>query len=102
MDINPSDTLQHRSARDDKDERHICPLQLQVIHRALQLWTNPGDIVLSPFAGIGSEGYESIRLGRKFIGIELKPSYYEQAVKNLREIERTSTTELLDFGGNNA
>lgn len=102
MDINPSDTLQHRSARDEKDERHICPLQLQVIHRALQLWTNPGDIVLSPFAGIGSEGYESIRLGRKFIGIELKPSYYDQAVKNLREIERTSTTELLDFGGNNA
>lgn len=102
MDINPSDTLQKGSARDDKDERHICPLQLQVIHRALQLWTNPGDVVLSPFAGIGSEGYESIRLGRKFIGIELKPSYYDQAVKNLREIERTSTTELLDFGGNNA
>lgn len=98
MDINPSDTLQGRSARDDKDERHICPLQLQVIHRALQLWTNKGDLVLSPFAGIGSEGYESIRLGRRFIGIELKPSYYEQAVKNLKGIENQVTNEMLDFG----
>lgn len=98
MDINPSDTLQGRSAREEKDERHICPLQLQVIHRALQLWTNPGDVVLSPFAGIGSEGYESIRLGRRFIGIELKPSYYEQAVKNLRSIEGQVENEMLDFG----
>jgi len=98
MDINPSDTLQGRSAREEKDERHICPLQLQVIHRALQLWTNPGDLVLSPFAGIGSEGYESIRLGRKFIGIELKPSYYEQAVRNLRGIEGQVENEMLDFG----
>lgn len=98
MDINPSDTLQARSAREEKDERHICPLQLQVIHRALQLWTNPGDVVLSPFGGIGSEGYESIRLGRKFIGIELKPSYYNQAVKNLRQIEKEVVSEQLDFG----
>jgi superfamily II DNA or RNA helicase len=97
MDINPSDTLQHRSARDDKDERHICPLQLQVIHRALQLWTNHGDTVLSPFAGIGSEGYESIRLGRKFIGVELKQSYYDQAVKNLAACEQSATTGNLDF-----
>lgn len=98
MDIDPSNTLQARSARDEKDERHICPLQLQVIHRALQLWTNPGDIVLSPFAGIGSEGYESIKLGRKFIGIELKPSYFEQAVKNLRNVEHEILTEMLPFG----
>ena len=97
MDINPSDTLQHRSARDDKDERHICPLQLQVIHRALQLWTNPGDLVLSPFAGIGSEGYESIRLGRRFVGIELKQSYYNQAVENLTECEKHTTTGILNF-----
>jgi len=82
-DINPSDTLQHRSARDEKDERHICPLQLQVIHRALQLWSLEGDIVLSPFAGIGSEGYEAIKMNRRYIGIELKESYYNQAVKNL-------------------
>ena len=97
MDINPSDTLQARAARDEKDERHICPLQLQVIHRALQLWTNPGDLVFSPFAGIASEGYESIRLGRKFLGIELKPSYFEQGVKNLKEIERERTTDQLDL-----
>jgi hypothetical protein len=83
MDINPSNTLQKESAREDKDERHICPLQLDVIHRALDLWTNEGDTVLSPFAGIGSEGYEAIRMGRKFIGAELKGSYYRQAVANL-------------------
>jgi DNA modification methylase len=87
MDINPSNTLQFRSARDDKDERHICPLQLDVIHRALQLWSNPGDIVLSPFAGIGSEGDQSIRLDRKFVGIELKESYFNSACANLRKAE---------------
>jgi DNA modification methylase len=97
MDINPSDTLQARAAREEKDERHICPLQLQVIHRALQLWTNPDDLVLSPFAGIGSEGYESIRLGRRFVGIELKQSYFDQAVKNLTEVEKHTTTGILDF-----
>lgn len=83
MDINPSNTLQKESAREDKDERHICPLQLDVIHRALDLWTNDGDTVLSPFAGIGSEGYEALRMGRRFIGAELKGSYYRQAVSNL-------------------
>ena len=98
MDINPSDTLQYRSARDDKDERHICPLQLQVIHRALQLWSMPGDTVLSPFGGIASEGWESVRLGRKFIGVELKESYWNQAVKNLAEIEKQTKSEQLDFG----
>lgn len=83
MDINPSDTLQFRSAREHNDERHICPLQLQVIRRALQLWTNKGDTVLSPFMGIGSEGWESVRAGRRFVGIELKASYYEQAKLNM-------------------
>jgi len=97
MDINPSDTLQFRSAREHNDERHICPLQLQVIHRALQLWTNPGDTVLSPFAGIGSEGYESVRLRRKFIGVELKRSYFEQACRNMANIERETTKEMLEF-----
>ncbi len=97
MDINPSDTLQFRSAREHNDERHICPLQLQVIHRALQLWTNPGDTVLSPFAGIGSEGYESVRLRRKFIGVELKRSYFDQACRNMTNIERETTKEMLEF-----
>lgn len=98
MDINPSDTLQFRSAREDNDERHICPLQLQVIHRALQLWSKPGDVVLSPFGGIASEGWESVRMGRKFIGVELKESYWNQAIKNLAEIEKQTKSEQLDFG----
>lgn len=83
MDINQSNTLQYRSAREEKDEKHICPLQLDVIARGLDLWSNPGDIVLSPFTGIGSEGYESIKRGRRFIGVELKGSYYETAERNL-------------------
>lgn len=83
MDINPSETLQFRSAREHNDERHICPLQLEVIRRALKLWTNPGDLVFSPFAGIGSEGYCALQAGRRFVGAELKPSYWEQACKNL-------------------
>jgi DNA modification methylase len=90
FDINPSKTLQKESAREDKDERHICPLQLEVIERAIELWTNPGDTVASWFAGIGSEGYVSIQKGRKFIGCELKPSYYKQAVANLRSAAQLS------------
>lgn len=88
MDINPSNTLQRTSAREQNDERHICPLQLDVIERGLQLWSNNDDIVLSPFMGIGSEGYVAIKTGRRFIGIELKESYYKQAVLNL---ERASS-----------
>lgn len=87
-DINPSDTLQYRSARDHKDERHICPLQLEVIRRCIKLWTNKNDLVLSPFAGIGSEGYIALEMERKFIGIELKRSYFEQAYRNLLSITR--------------
>lgn len=83
-DINYSDTLQYRSARDNKDEKHICPLQLETIRRCLHLWSNEGENVLSPFAGIGSEGNESLRLNRNFIGIELKPSYFNQMQKNLK------------------
>lgn len=82
-DINPSDTLQYRSAREHDDERHICPLQLEVIRRGIMLWTNPGDIVLSPFMGIGSEGYVALEMGRRFVGAELKGSYYQQACANL-------------------
>ena len=83
MDINPSDTLQYRSAREQEDEKHICPLQLQVIQRGLELWTNPGDTVLSPFAGIGSEGYCALEMGRRFVGAELKRSYFDQACRNM-------------------
>lgn len=87
MDIDPGDTLQHRSAREQEDERHIAPLQLQVIARAMELWTNEDDLVLSPFAGIGSEGYVALRAKRRFLGFELKKSYYEQAVRNLKKAE---------------
>jgi hypothetical protein len=83
MDIDPQDTLQFRSAREHDDERHICPLQLEVIRRALRLWSNPGDTVLSPFAGIGSEGYVALEEGRRFVGVELKASYYRMARQNL-------------------
>ena len=85
MDIDPSDTLQHRRAREHDDVRHICPLQLEVIRRCVRLWTNPGDVVLSPFAGIGSEGYVALQEGRRFVGAELKTSYFKQAAANLRE-----------------
>jgi DNA modification methylase len=88
MDINPSDTLQFRSAREHEDERHICPLQLQVIQRGIELWSNPSDTVLSPFAGIGSEGYVALQNGRKFIGCELKKSYFMNACENLRHAKR--------------
>jgi DNA modification methylase len=84
MDIDPNDTLQFRSAREHDDERHICPLQLEVIRRGIDLWTNPGDVVLSPFAGIASEGYVALQMGRQFVGVELKGSYYEQAARNLQ------------------
>lgn len=84
FDIKPGDTLQRTSARDDDDSRHICPLQLTVIRRAIELWSNPGDVVLSPFAGIGSEGYVAVQEGRRFIGAELKDTYYRQACANLK------------------
>jgi len=90
MDINPNDTLQHRSARESSDERHICPLQLTVIRRGIQLWSNPGDTVLSPFAGIGSEGFVALEMGRQFVGAELKESYWNQQVANLRRAETAS------------
>lgn len=100
MDINPSDTLQYRSAREHEDERHICPLQLEVIRRAMKLWSNPGDLVLSPFMGIGSEGYVALEEGRRFVGAELKPSYYRQAVKNLEAaVNRASQPDLFTAAG---
>jgi DNA modification methylase len=95
FDINPSNTLQYMSAREAKDERHICPLQLEVIERAIRLWTNKGDLVLDPFGGIGSTGHVAIRLGRKFLGIELKESYWKQMVANLRVAEQTKEQPTL-------
>lgn len=98
--IRESDTLQVAEAREDDDERHICPLQLGTIERCIRLWSNPGELILSPFAGIGSEGYEAIRLGRQFIGVELKPSYAAVAVKNLRVAESKRTQGMLFAGVN--
>ena len=84
MDIRQSDTLQRKSARVEQDEKHICPLQLEVIQRGLELWTNVGDTVLDPFNGIGSSGYVALKMGRQYKGIELKPSYFDQSIGNLR------------------
>lgn len=95
VDINPSDTLQKESAREQADERHICPLQLQVIRRGIDLWTNPGDLVLDPFMGIGSTGYVALQHGRRALGFELKESYFKQAVANLRSVEHAATQEGL-------
>jgi DNA modification methylase len=95
--IRESDTLQVAEARADEDERHICPLQLGTIERCIRLWSNPGELVFSPFAGIGSEGYEAVRLNRRFFGVELKPSYAAVAVKNLRAAEALRTQGQL-FG----
>lgn len=94
MDIDPSDTLQYRSAREHDDERHICPLQLEVIRRGIDLWTMPGDVVLSPFTGIGSEGFVAVEMGRKFVGAELKQSYFEQAARNIAAAEQEQTQDL--------
>lgn len=86
MDINQSNTLQKESAREQADEKHICPLQLNIIERCIELWTNSEDIVFTPFLGIGSEIYQSLKMGRRGVGIELKESYYNQAVKNCQLI----------------
>ena len=94
MDIDPSDTLQYRSAREHDDERHICPLQLGVIRRCIELWTRPNDIVWSPFMGIGSEGVVALEMGRRFIGAELKGSYFEQAARNLATAEGVKQGDL--------
>ena len=91
-DINQSATLQRKSARSDKDEKHISPLQLPVIERCIDLWTNPQDIVLDPFDGIGSTGYQAIKMKRRHIGVELKDTYYQQAVANLKQAEREAVS----------
>jgi len=90
MDIRQTHTLDARKARDADDEKHLCPLQLDVIERACVLWSNPGEVVLTPFMGVGSEVYGAVINGRKAIGIELKPSYYKQAVRNLESAQSES------------
>lgn len=96
MDINQSNTLNRKSARDERDEKHICPLQLDVIERCIELWTNDGDTVFTPFLGIGSEAYQALKMNRNAVGIELKESYFEQAVKNC-ENALTSPVQLSLF-----
>ena len=89
MDINPSRVLGYRDGRDPDDERHICPLQLDVVERSIELWTNPGDLILSPFGGIGTEPVTAIKMGRRAIAVELKESYWNLAVENLRVAEKS-------------
>jgi DNA modification methylase len=96
MDIRQSDTLQKNSAREEKDERHICPLQLEVIRRCIELWTNPNDIVFEPFGGIGSVPYVARTLGRRAIASELKESYYKQMVLNVANAE---TSDAVGYVG---
>jgi DNA modification methylase len=102
-EIRQGRVLNVRVARDDKDEKHVCPLQLDIIHRCIVLWSNPGDVVLSPFMGIGSEGHEAVRLGRRFVGCELKEAYWRTAVGHLAEQEeKLIGGNLFDRGGDGA
>jgi DNA modification methylase len=96
FDIDQSRTLNFRDAREEDDVKHICPLQLDVIERAMDLWTAKDDLVFSPFTGVGSEGYTAVKMGRRFIGSELKPSYYEQAIKNMH----TAKSKNMDLFSN--
>jgi DNA modification methylase len=96
FDIRQTFTLNRENARDVKDEKHICPLQLDTIERCITLWSRPGEVVLSPFAGIGSEGYKALEMGRRFIGIELKDTYYKCAVNNLARAQ-SNDVSLFDI-----
>lgn len=100
MDIRQTNTLNRTKARSEDDERHICPLQLDVIARCIELWTNPNDIVLDPFMGIGSTQYVALQMNRRTLGIELKKEYYDQAEKNINELQNTSIQQSL-FGDAN-
>jgi DNA modification methylase len=97
FDINQTNVLNKKYAKDIDEERHICPLQLDVIERSIELWSNPRDLVFSPFTGIGSEGYCAVKMDRRFIGAELKEGYFKEACKNLQEVNARSKQELLDF-----
>lgn len=96
MDINSNNTLNAIAAREDRDERHICPMSLDIIERAIWLWSKEKDIILSPYAGIGSEGHVAIKMGRRFIGVELKESYYREGVKNLKAAEAHQQSGLFN------
>lgn len=101
--IRETHTLNAAQARSEEDERHLCPLQLDTIERCIRLWSNPGEVVLTPFMGIGSEVYQAILLGRRGIGIELNPAYFESAIKNIRDAERQSRElTLFDMIGTEA
>ena len=89
FDVKRTDVLNAKLSKDEHDEKHICPLQLEVIKRAVELWTNPNDIVFTPFLGIGSEVYQSLKMGRRGVGIELKESYFNQAVQNCKSVEES-------------
>jgi len=97
-DIRLGEVLPYKKARDVEDEKHVHPLQLDVIDRCLTLWTNPGEVVLTPFMGVGSEVYGSVKKGRKGVGVELKESYYRQAVKNIDDLENEGEYMEIDFG----
>lgn len=97
--IDRGDTLGKKGAREEEDEKHICPLQLGIIRRALRLWTAPGDVVLSPFMGIGSEGFVAVKEGRRFVGVELKESYYAQAVANIESARPDAKGRTLELFG---
>jgi DNA modification methylase len=94
MTVNQTNVLNVKAARSGHDEKHLCPLQLDVIERALVLWSNPTDTVLSPFMGIGSEGYQALKLGRRFVGVELKETYWRQACENLSGVTAQSSLLL--------
>jgi DNA modification methylase len=94
QDIRETDTLNTAAAKSDDDTRHICPLQLGVIERCVKLYSNPGEVVFSPFAGIGSEGVGALRLGRRFYGCELKPEYHAAALRNLESVRRVQSRQL--------
>mgnify|MGYP000184394358 CR=1 FL=1 len=96
MDINFSNTLNAKAARDNEDERHVCPMALDLIERAIQLWSNPGDVVFDPFSGVGSTGYQAIKMGRKFVGSELKQSYFAQACKNIESAKANQGGLFMD------
>jgi DNA modification methylase len=95
--ISESDTLQYTTARAVDDEKHICPLQLGTIERCIKLYSNPGETILTPFMGIGSEAYQALRFNRKAIGIELKESYFNIAVQNLKNAESTYKNDLFSY-----
>lgn len=99
-DIRTGNLLEYEAARECEEEKHVCPLQLDVIERCVTLWSNPGEVVLTPFLGVGSEVYTAVKMGRRGIGIELKPTYYRQAVENVRTALDTRHQKELDFGGN--